>query len=143
MREIKFRAWNKDWKMMVLPEDLQAIWFDGVTACAADVEFNITTTDGQRNKNLWEDCEKDEVTLMQYTGLKDKNGVEIYEGDVLVIQDKNSVNGDVENETSHVRWQKDIAGFIISNYSGEGFGSYKTEDLEVIGNIHQNPELLT
>ena len=139
MREIKFRAWNKDWKMMVLPEDLQAIWFDGVTACAADVEFNITTTDGQRNKNLWEDCEKDEVTLMQYTGLKDKNGVEIYESDVVKF---NFIGR--EEGTSEVKWE--YGEWNVTDFSEKvriSDNIHGAADIEVIGNIYQNPELLT
>ena len=125
MREIKFRAWDED-------DNCYWYWQIGDIVCA------------KSSGAIWDGLPQPVAfPIQQYTGLKDKNCKEIYEGDVLVIQDKNSVNGDVENETSHVRWQKDIAGFIISNYSGEGFGSYKTEDLEVIGNIHQNPELLT
>jgi len=159
MREIKFRAWNKDWKMMVLPEDLQAIWFDGVTACAADVEFNITTTDGQRNKNLWEDCEKDEVTLMQYTGLKDKKGVEIYIGDIII--DNNVFIETVDVGIGQVPvaelpdgriWEVTMRDFedgivLLNNEKEMGCcdhveGEFSITECEVIGNIYQNPELL-
>lgn len=84
-------------------------------------------------------CDVEHV-LMQYTGLKDKNGVEIYEGDILLIYDTNPVNDNVENEISHVHWSTERAGYVISNYSGEGFDNHG--DVEVIGNIHKNPELL-
>ena len=147
MREIKFRAWNKDWKMMVLPEDLQAIWFDGVTACAADVEFNITTTDGQRHKNFWEDCEKYEVMLMQYTGLKDKNGVEIYEGDM--VQHSNITKALIVSIGGYIETYSEghIANGIHIHTKAEdvvlGVSAFNSDrGIEVIGNIYQNPELL-
>ena len=132
---------------MVLPEDLQAIWFDGVTACAADVEFNITTTDGQRNKNLWEDCEKDEVTLMQYTGLKDKNGVEIYEGDM--VQHSNITKALIVSIGGYIETYSEghIANGIHIHTKAEdvvlGVSAFNSDrEIEVIGNIYQNPELL-
>jgi len=143
---------------MVLPEDLQAIWFDGVTACAADVEFNITTTDGQRHKNLWEDCEKDEVMLMQYTGLKDKNGVEIYEGDILEFTDKwewyrgnysvKMMSAD-QDELKVLKAQYEAEPMYrykvkYHPYDGYGISKYDLENyLAVVGNIYQNPELLS
>jgi uncharacterized phage protein (TIGR01671 family) len=75
--------------------------------------------------------------VREFTGLKDKNGKEIYEGDIVKTPtDKPMV----------ISWSKKFASFVIdrdgwmfSHWFGEG---YNGEDVEVIGNIYDNPELI-
>ncbi len=109
-REIKFRAWHLDWKS----------YFEkgtDINSISYSTELEMIDFD----RVIWE----------QYTGLKDFNGVEIYEGDVLK---------DVDDST--------IVGFVEYD---EAFGEYDcgnnnlyecTRDCVVTGNIHANPELL-
>ncbi|WP_334806341.1 YopX family protein [Lacticaseibacillus paracasei] len=82
--------------------------------------------------------QRDMMTLMQYTGLHDKNGREVYEGDVLDIglrdQDGKPVIAPVSYETY-------AAGYVLDN-GGNGIWQRLTEDCEVIGNIFENPKLL-
>ena len=79
---------------------------------------------------------------MQYTGLKDKNGEEIYEGDILYYQYKLFRNAPDIKTTYVVKWDIDsFQGYTTRGTIGTSV-RYLTKDFEIIGNIHQNPELL-
>lgn len=82
----------------------------------------------------------DEVELMQCTGLKDKNGRMIYEGDIVKLYTV-SGNGVGRILIEKVFWEEYSGGFVTSgNY---GYGRFDYDDVyEVIGNIYENPELL-
>jgi uncharacterized phage protein (TIGR01671 family) len=110
MREIKFRAWNKRRKKMDYCGDLY--WFE---------ENYVRDSDD----NYW--------ILMQYTGLKDKSGVEIYEGDII----QNEYGSKMVVKYKEIQESDDMTAPGI----GYQFYTY-TEEMEVIGNIHENPELL-
>ena len=122
MREIKFRAWNKGWKRGVVYFTLDKL-HDGFVYCGikSDVSINLKGTE-----------------LMQYTGLHDKNGKEIYEGDIVK-----------ENDTYTAKIEF-ISGCFVYNFvdtpedwSNEYIPVYGgSRDTEVIGNIYENPELL-
>lgn len=118
MREIKFRAW--DGETMLDSVDVNDLMF----ACG----FNY---DHVTWKGTW-GARKPDAVVMQYTGLKDKNGVEIYEGDIV----KKFGRGSMPNPAFV---------FYVVEYKDNGFINCldrREHGVEVIGNIYENPELL-
>lgn len=151
MREIKFRAWDKKSKKM--RQITEIVFNTGFYLEKNDNTVKLIWVKGQdiiENKEIQIQREQDYI-LMQYTGLKDKNGKEIYEGDILKLPVW--LEQDDENE-------KCICIYAEEHQTSEiiGFGLYlknaylgKYQDLvpsdewdefEVIGNIYNNPELL-
>ena len=143
MREIKFRAWEKERKQMV---DLFKI-----TPLALDPDLEV---DG-----LFIPFD-DRYKLMQYTGLKDKNGKEVYEGDIVlipsyykeIILDDGSGPRYDEPQICDVEMLEGCWGVKIDNPDelfDRGFYSFLkikndiTDDpIEIIGNIYENKDLL-
>lgn len=126
MREIKFRAWDKRHKE----------WCEHFTL---DFEKNSESYIDNVYGGSFQHCtENDEnVILMQYTGLKDKNGEEIYEGDIVTQTD------DIESLKGAVSFSKGM--FCIPSSRGLkilGGHDYKERDTEIIGNVYENPELI-
>lgn len=138
MREIKFRAYNK------LEREMQTVLNVGFFY-GEEMIISADSDDGQ--KDYYEEKLKD-IVLMQYTGLKDKNGKEIYEGDILKtpVWVKNVGLGVcIFNQENNVNF---ISGFGI--YTKDSYYnryqdlvcSDEWDEFEVIGNIYENPELL-
>ena len=81
------------------------------------------------------------VTLMQCTGLKDKNGKLIFEGDVVAGCNGSINGGEWGFEPYVIKWENKEAAFNVPLWGVEG-NCDSTHWFEIIGNIHQNPELL-
>ena len=117
MREIKFRAWNQ--KLNCMSEVLEI-----------DFQHNaIRCIPGHLPKNKLSD-----VDIMQFTGLLDKNGKEIYEGDIMKITTT------FHSFNVSVIWSEDCWTFSADGEYGTLSEWNKTS--EVVGNIYQNKELL-
>ena len=124
MKELKFRAWNG--KKMI--DDVIPV---SETAIVELFEYEHQVTDVE--------------AVEQYTGLKDKNGKEIYEGDI--VSEEFEYGGEKTKTIWQVRWCDDECAFELHYVSG-----FEVEDCslvaddeenhEVIGNIHENADLL-
>ena len=124
-REIKFRAWLKEDKKM---ENVKTIDFtDKTIRCLKKNEFI--------NAYLLRRVSFDDVELMQYTGLKDKNDKEIYEGDVVVLN-----NIEIDNMCI-VRYEH--SSYRLEGWSlREDLSNVEAKFLEVVGNIYESKNLL-
>lgn len=167
MREIKFRAWaektvDNRWDYvysLAKAEKLESydVDFDEYEARAKyarqwdeshseDDRYTTTKemiTDIKVNKDVQRPYGYEVIEVMQFTGLNDKNGKEIYEGDVLRGLDTSLY------PQQTVRWSDTQASFVcdvfVPDYGevGHGISQRSCSECEVIGNIYENPELLT
>lgn len=148
-REIKFRAWNTEMKHMIFPS-LQfgrEIW----PCTYKRVIKNETNEDGYTKEIILEMVSVDhilqspEFDVMQYTGVFDKNGKEIYEGDIVF----NHAETGVSNSNTII-WYDDR--YVIEQLSAQGdkdnsVGIYLelyllSDDIEIIGNIYELPKIV-
>ena len=128
MREYKFRAWDSWWDKMH--------YFDFAK--------NIEATPDNELKGLWilhkegsVYAIQDKIKIMQFTGLKDKNGKEIYEGDLVQVLDYASWEG-----LYKVIWDEENSMYMIEDTYGDREKLCEFEEYLVKGNIYENPELL-
>ena len=125
MREIIFRAKRKD----------NGEWVEGYYQKRFDLdESEQHLIFWSKNYTVWEYVEVNPDTLCQYTGLKDKNGRKIFENDILDC----GMNLRVSWHTFKASWVLSKKGWMYKRYFGE---SVEPEDVEVVGNIFDNPEL--
>lgn len=127
-REIKFRAWDKGRDVMGKVGAMD--W------CSTGIiSAHLCYENGEVVKVYPEKEVGDDIEFMQYTGLKDKNGIEIYEGDVVFAEKYLGF----ENLKSEIIFNR--TRFCLN--TGTIPEDLIPEQVEIIGNIYENPELLT
>ncbi|WP_335996845.1 YopX family protein [Fusobacterium polymorphum] len=124
MREIKFRAWLKEEK--IIGEVL------GIDILHKEIFFSNEDVD------CYEHIDFKDIELMQYTGLKDKNNKEVYEGDIVKLRANHGIGV--------IKYYDEWGAFVVEYIKPRpltvlGMNYYK-EDIEILGNIYENPELI-
>ncbi|EHG8227963.1 hypothetical protein NO911_001627 [Listeria monocytogenes] len=133
MRDIEYRAFVKETKKMLPVTDL----------CFNETESVGVSGCGDANCTLCVDWYSfDDVVLMQYTGLKDKNGKKIFEGDIV-----RNINGEysyigIVNKDRYTFYIKGVAPKDNYDFADVSDTVTGKSSLIVIGNIHENPEIL-
>jgi uncharacterized phage protein (TIGR01671 family) len=125
MRTIKFRVWDKDRKLIGFNRFEKGRWqCQMLQAAGGSDEWSSGVLHGQ--------------AIDQYTGLGDKNGKEIYEGDLLA---GTLLRAEVEWRDGAF-WIRDRIGMYLNQNNRFQLLHLKARNLKVIGNVHENPELL-
>ena len=133
MREIKFRAWDSFNKKMLSWEQFKNIKFDVGDGYDVGIPLEILDEKYQKQHNL---------IPQQFTGLYDKNGKEIYEGDICNHEYHPNYSG-------IIRWEEELLSYAFTLKDKDGeyeqyfFIKSDGKKYKVIGNIYENPELLT
>ena len=143
MREIKFRAWAEPSHFNKVAKMFTGFSFK-------DIYSGRDEANTYCENDTWEEPDWDKAILMQYTGLKDKNGKEIYDGDILKISEVGiSSMDDPDPFTRIVKWDDSIGGFnrfrIDGKEGGSGWSFTKgamEKYHEVVGNIYENADLM-
>ena len=124
MREIKFRAWNTETNKMII--NLKEMGVFALQSIYSIDEFLVIPTN-------------EKYPLMQYTGLKDEKGVEIYEGDIVKYKYIS------REQIAEIKYNKEKLGFDFADNKvnlSYAYNFRQINNIKVIGNIYENTELL-
>ncbi|MBP1312309.1 putative phage protein (TIGR01671 family) [Paenibacillus sp. 1182] len=133
--KIKFKWWNKEDKVMLGPE-----LDDNFEINIASKGALFLTDTSRQDEDGW-DWEMD-VVWLRFTGSTDKNGEDIYDGDVLKIPDLYETPENTEPTYNFAQVSYENGSFLIGGDIAYDDWEYLERESEVIGNIHDNPELL-
>lgn len=133
MRDIKFRIWDGAKNEWLASSNKDALPYYGFALVG-----EVMTV---QSPPVWSLDEGN--VIEQYTGLKDKNGTEIYEGDIVSVRDS-PVAVEDEKGVCFVAWSSALAGFLLKGSDAYKFDEHLLSDLKliVIGNIHEDYDLL-
>lgn len=123
----KFRAWLKMDKQMLPVES---------------IIFEANFINVRLKQNFWVSRSFHEIELMQFTGLHDVHGKEVFEGDIIKIPDDYDEFGRNAGEILKVAFDKGCFRLKRPNSKGRGFYFENDNTVTIIGNIYENPELL-
>lgn len=155
MREIKFRAWDKQNKVMSTVYQIRYPEWHKDRKVREKVEYQLFCTHGRDDGKGFHDLSsatfpEEQIELMQYVGIKDVAGNDIYEGDILAYDTEDGIC------IAEVVWTKDVdpnrdlspilgPGYVLTN--ARHWRNYKESEegmeLLILGNIYENPELLS
>ena len=137
---IKFRAWDKENKIMLAVNNICNLFWDSKFIEGYEL---VPDPKGNREYDLIDHIiDFADAILMQSTGLFDKNGQEIFEGDVVEFEDADDIENVYINQ-GVIEWCQ--GGFIVTNRTSVTMGDLldgNNLEVTVIGNIYENPELL-
>ena len=134
--DIKFRIWDYEMQKMYYSTD------DGVLITFDRIGLSIYLINEMRELSNFE--------IMQYTGRKDSQGIEIYDGDILdiLVESYDFAEEFTRNANTkfYVEFDNEVSSFTIKsktvNHLYHGFDEVADENMKVIGNIYENPKLL-
>lgn len=136
MREIKFRAWDT----------LGHHWVDVFDLHQDEQSLKAGEYVQSTGNDVWDvRLNQKDYVLMQYTGLKDKNGVEIYEGDILKREVGHIDHWDEGQPVFTREWKNSAVVYRAPSFKMDAsitIDYINEKEVEVIGNIYDNPELL-
>ncbi len=138
-REIKFRAWSKYNKEMYLPDGNYEFWIDNNSIgfyprYDADEFTGFNTIPAEHEK---------EIIVMQYTGLQDKNGTPIYEGDIVMVDNSEPEENGEYDVLTICNWDRGC--FVLEDLAGGHWTRqlfHQPQRLKIIGNIYEHPNLI-
>ncbi|GAA5408667.1 hypothetical protein SuUB92_06400 [Streptococcus uberis] len=144
---IKFRAWGRDGNHPGTPSEKLEMFYDvSVVTTYQDGEQHVIADFGMYNESEYSGTEIIDYTLMQSTGLFDKNGVEIFEGDI--VKSCRLVNGHIYEYVGQVKFVDFGWNIVDKKHTYDPFYNYtdgypdEIWEIEVIGNIYENLDLL-
>ena len=148
-REIRFRAWDKKNEKFFEPI------YEAYKGNLHDINISLGGQVAERTLDICADMKRtDDFILQQYTGLLDKNGKEIYEGDIIKDRYENEVEVVVFGNIGYDGKWNGLTGFALKSWESKHWETHKSngfyeleyhfepKELEVIGNIYENKELL-
>ena len=130
-REIKFRVWDRKWKKMYRYP------FDDGICVYGNGTFDIQRLGDDGHAIETAVSEDGDLELLQFTGLLDKKGKEIYEGDRLRYVFLEVISGGIREPEAKFITVENILRFDVMRAISD------TDEVEIIGNIYEHPELLT